>query len=108
MAPLRLRADVSASGMRLAIRYLIPKLTDQNPSASWIVNICAVRPDGIGFSQWVLVLHGNADAQLADIALPPPAPPPQFPQPMPPVSTRPPPAAQQPATSGPSFLPRIG
>jgi len=55
-----------------------------------------------------MVLHGNADAQLADIALPPPAPPPQFSQPMPPVSTRPPPAAQQPATSGPSFLPRVG
>jgi len=49
-----------SGGYRLAVLTrlgdLIPKLTDQNSFASWVLNVSAVRPGGIGSGQWVLVL----------------------------------------------------
>jgi hypothetical protein len=60
--PLRRRPENHARGFinggRCCGAELIPKLTDQNPSASWVVNVCAVKPDGIDSSQWVLVFNG--------------------------------------------------
>jgi len=52
------RARLVALANRLGnwAQMLIPKLTDQNSFASWVLNVSAVRPGGIGSGQWVLVL----------------------------------------------------